>query len=418
MEMPATTQVAPRTWKFAFRTLSIQNFRIFFIGQAISLLGTWSQMIALSWLVWRLTESAWWLGAVGFATQVPILFLGLIGGFVADRYSRLPLLLLTQFLCMLQAIVLSILVFLGMVEVWHIMVLSLTLGVIYAFEFPLRQAFIMDMVGRNDLLNAIALNATMIHSTRIIGPVIAGVIIGWWGEATCFGVNAVSFLFLIFALIIIDRTKLIEQEKNSEGIKKAITEGLKYIWHRPNVKAVLILITFISGFGMIYVALMPLFVGKIYGKSALELGWLMGASGVGALMGALYLARRTNAHGLFSIIIRYAIGYSLLVLIFAFVRNQYSAMFVLLLAGFCLAIILSSANTFLQYEVPNRLRGRMMSLFVITFFGLSPLGYIMGGAIAEKIGAPITVGTSGFICLIISLIVLLVFRKEVGRKAA
>lgn len=375
-------------------------------------------MIALSWLVWRITGSAWWLGVVGFATQVPILLLGLIGGYVADRYSRLPLLLLSQILCMSQAIILSILVFMGAIEIWHILLLSLMLGLIYAFEFPLRQTFIMDMVGRENLLNAVALNATMMHSTRIIGPVMAGFIISFWGEGTCFGINAVSFLFLIAALIIIDKSKLIDQEKNSEKMGTAITQGLKYIWQHPNMKGVLFLITIISGFGMIYIALMPLFVGKIYGKTAMELGWLMGATGVGALLGALYLARRQHAHGLFGVIIRYAIIYSLLVIIFAFIKNQYQAMFVLLLVGFSLATILSSANTFLQYEVPNRLRGRMMSLFVITFFGLSPLGYIIGGAVAENIGAPLTVGASGFICLLISLILLLVFRKDIRRSPA
>jgi MFS family permease len=405
MEMPSTPAVPPRTWRYAFRTLGIKNVRLFFIGQSLSLLGTWSQGIALAWLVWRLTNSAWWLGFIGFATQIPVLFLGLIGGFVADRYPRLPLLICSQILLMVQAIILSILAYLGIVELWHIIALSLMLGVVYAFEFPLRQAFIMDMVGRENLINAVALNSAMIHSTRIIGPVIAGFIIGYWGEASCFAVNAASFICLIVALFIIDRALLIKQDKNGATIREAIAEGLHYIWSRPVMRAALIEVMLISGIGMIYVSLMPLFVGKIYGRTAVQLGWLMGSSGAGALAGALYLARRHGPHGLFELIIRCSIAFSALVFFFAWLQNVYLALIILSAMSFFLTILFSSANTFLQHEVPNQLRGRMMSIFTVTFFGLSPIGSIIGGAVAEVIGAPITVAASGIICLLISVTV-------------
>ena len=411
--MPSTPAVPPRTWRYAFRTLGVKNFRLFFIGQSLSLLGTWSQGIALSWLVWRLTESAWWLGFIGFATQIPVLFLGLVGGFIADRYPRLPLLICSQILLMVQAIILSILAYLGLVELWYIIALSLMLGVVYAFEFPLRQAFVMDMVGRENLINAVALNSAMIHSTRIIGPVIAGFIIGYWSEASCFAVNALSFIFLIVALFIIDRAQLIKQEQNGATIRDSIAEGLRYIWARPVVRAALIEVTLISGIGMVYVSLMPLFVGKIYGGTAMELGWLMGASGIGALAGALYLARRHGAGGLFRLIINCSIVFSALIFIFSWLTSVYLAIPIISMMSFFLTILFSSASTFLQHEVPNQLRGRMMSIFTVTFFGLSPIGSIVGGAIAEVIGAPLTVAASGLICLFISVVLLL---RSKGRE--
>lgn len=410
--MPAVPTEVPYTWRYAFRTLSVKNFRLFFIGQALSLLGTWSQAIALSWLVWSVTHSAWWLGFVGFATQIPVLFLGLVGGFVADRYPRLPLLIFAQTLCMLQAIILSVLAYFGMVELWHIIALSLMLGVVYAFEFPLRQAFVMDMVGREHLLNAVALNSAIIHSTRIVGPMIAGFVIGIWGESACFAVNAVSFIFLIIALFIIDRARLIKQDKNGQSLTQAIKEGLSYVRVRPKVRAALLTVTIISGIGMIYISLLPLFVGKIYGGTALSLGWLMSASGVGAMMGALYLARRRGPEGLYELINRSAIAFSVFIIIFAWLKSIYVAIAILGCAGFFLTILFSSANTFLQHEVPNQLRGRMMSMFTVTFFGLAPVGSIVGGAVAEAIGAPITVAASGAVCLITSLILLVRIKKQ------
>jgi MFS family permease len=277
------------------------------------------------------------------------------------------------------------------------------LGVVYAFEFPLRQAFVMDMVGREHLINAVALNSAMIHSTRIIGPVIAGFVIGIWGESTCFAVNAVSFIFLIVALVIIDRAKLIKQDQNGASIISSIKEGLSYVWSRPKMRDVLITVTITSGIGMIYISLLPLFVGKIYGGTALSLGWLMSASGLGALMGALYLARRIGTEGLFDLISMAGIVFAALIISFAWVTNIYAAVGVLAVASFFLTTLFSSAATFLQHEVPNHLRGRMMSMFTVTFFGLSPIGSIVGGAVAEAFGAPITVSASGVICLFTGL---------------
>jgi MFS family permease len=416
MEMPSAQVVAPKTWRYAFRTLSVRNFRLFFIGQSLSLLGTWSQAIALSWLVWRLTESAWWLGFVGFATQIPVLFFGLVGGFVADRYSRLPLLIMAQILCMLQAIVLSVLAYMDIVELWHIIALSLLLGLIYAFEFPIRQTFVMDMVGKENLLNAVALNSAMIHSTRIIGPTIAGFIIGIWNEAACFAVNAFSFLFLIIALLIIHRPSLVKQEANSAGMGASIREGLRYVRMRPVVRGVLIIVMIISGIGMMYVSLLPLFVGKIYGRTAMSLGWLLGASGLGAMTGALILARRTVADGLPNLIVRSAVVFSVFIMVFAWIKNVYWAVAAMAAAAFFLTIVFSSANTFLQHEVPNYMRGRMMSMFTVTFFGLSPIGAIVSGAVAEAAGAPLTIFVSGLICLLVGLSFMIVFKKYFKRE--
>lgn len=403
MEIPESS-ITPNNWRFAFRTLKIRNFRLFFIGQVISLTGTWSQVIALSWLVWRLTNSTWWLGVVTFSSQIPTFLLGLIGGYTADRYPRLPSLILLQFLALLQALILFILVYIDVVNLSHIIILSLALGVMNAFNFPLRQAFVMDMVGKKNLLNAVALNSAVFHSTRIIGPMLAGFIIGSLGEAPCFAINAVSFLFLIVTLMLINKNEIVPQERDNTKFIKAIINGLKYSWGKPVIRITLLLVSVASGIGFIYIPLLPVFADKIYGGGAEELGWLMASTGMGAFIGSLILAKRENPAGLLKLAINSFLVLSLSLIIFSRLSNKYMGMSALVFVGLFLTMVMASSSTFLQQQVPNQLRGKTMSLFVITFFGLLPIFSIIAGAVAEKIGAENTITIGGAISLAAGII--------------
>lgn len=387
-----------------FRAFRHRNYLLFFTGQGISMVGTWSQILTISWLVWKLTGSAFWLGMANFANQLPMLLLGLIGGVVADRFDRLRTLTLMQILCMLQAIVLGILAYKGVVELWHILLLSALLGIVYSFEFPIRLTFVADMVGKEDLLNAVSLNAAMFHSARILGPVAAGMIVAWKGESTCFIFNAATFLFLITALFFIKRSALEIQGSNNKGTKviPAIIEGLRHMWGNRESRLALILVAFISGVGMQFTTLMPIFADQVYKGSSIHLGWIMGIGGIGSLSGALWLARRKSHDNLLNIGIIASIVFSIAISIFSLIDNFYLALPAITIAGFFLTIFFSSINTLLQRVTPDNLRGRIMSLFTIMFVGLMPFGSLLAGIMANEVGAQFTLFACGVICLLVS----------------
>lgn len=388
-----------------FRAFRHRNFLLFFTGQSISMVGTWSQILAISWLVWGLTGSAFWLGMANFANQLPMLLFGLIGGVAADRFDRLKALNLMQILCMLQAIVLGIITYKGVVELWHIILLSTLLGVVYAFEFPIRLTFVADMVGKEDLLNAVSLNAAMFHSARILGPVAAGMIVTWKGESTCFMFNAATFLFLITALFFIKRSTLEIQSSSNKDTKliPAIMEGLRHMWGNRESRLALILVAFISGIGMQFTTLMPIFADQVYKGSAIHLGGIMGIGGIGSLSGALWLARRKSHNNLLNIGLVASIVFSIAISIFSLIDNFYFAMPAITIAGFFLTIFFSSINTLLQRATPDNLRGRIMSLFTITFVGFMPFGSLFAGIMASEIGAQLTLFACGVICLLVGV---------------
>lgn len=383
-----------------FSALRHRNFRIFFTGQSISLIGTWSQGLALSWLVWRLTHSAAWLGIIGFTVQIPMLFFGLPGGWAADRFDRRRSLLLMQTLCMLQAILLAGLTLWGTITLWQVFALSMMLGTVYAFEFPLRQSFVMDMVGKRDLLNAVSLHAAMLHATRALGPMAAGAIVAWQGEGICFLFNAATFLALIAALLMIDRKALIPTRADPAAMGHSIREGLRFMRRQPHERLGLTLTAVVSVVGMSYIPLMPIYADRVYSGGSVELGWMMGASGVGALLGALWLAGRRSGERLLTLSAGAAVLFSVAIVVFSQMPRIWLAMPLLAAMGFFATVHFSSLNTLIQQKVPDHLRGRAMSIFTMFAMGFAPFGILAAGFLAKLLGAQITTLILGLGCLV------------------
>src|SRR5689334_20598361 len=292
----AETPQASRV-RTTLRALRHRNFRLFFAGQLISLIGTWMQNVAQSWLVYRLTGSSALLGAVGFAGQIPVFLVSPLGGLIADRYSRHRIVVATQTAAMILASILAALTLTGRVQVWHIFVLSALLGVVNAFDIPARQAFLFEMVGREDLINAIALNSSMFNGARIIGPAVAGILVAAIGEGWCFFANAVSYIAVIIGLLLMTVTPPARAIRKGSAARH-IAEGFRFAAHTGPIRALLLLLGLVSVTGMPYAVLMPIFADHIFHSGARGLGILMGFSGIGALLGALTLAARQGVHGL------------------------------------------------------------------------------------------------------------------------
>jgi MFS family permease len=404
MEIEESMEISDISKPGMFRAFRHRNFTLYFFGQTTSLIGTWSQTVAISWLVWKLTGDSFWLGFVSFAIQIPMLIFGLMGGAMADRMDRLNTLKVTQVLCMFQAAAMAALTLTGVIELWHIIALAFFLGTVYSLEFPMRQAFVMDMVGKRDLLNAVSLSTAMFHSTRIIGPVVAGFVVGLAGEGTCFALNTATFLALIIALFTINRDGLITQHAKKEPFWESIRVGLRYMVKESEVKLALSIAMIVSIAGFPYVALMPIFADKVYGGGALQLGWLMGASAIGAFVGALLLARLRTTDGLLLLCTKGLCLFGVALLIFSRLQNIWSAMAALVVVGFSLTLVFSSINTLLQHTAPDHLRGRMMSMFTIAFLGMAPFGSLFGGISAKWIGAQNTIAVGAIVCCIYGII--------------
>lgn len=382
------------------RALHHRNFRLFFVGQTISLVGTWMQRIAVGWLVYRLTDSAFLLGVVGFAGQIPVFVLAPLAGVLADRWDRHRLLILTQVLAMLQAFVLSFLVLTGTVMIWHIIVLSLVLGVVSAFDIPVRQAFMIEMIeDKSDLGNAIALNSSMVNAARLLGPSAAGLLIATLGEGMCFLVNGLSYVAVIASLLMMTVS---HETVWDQGLKAwhDLREGLAYVYGFEPIRAIILLLALASLMGMPYVALMPIFAKDVLHGGPSALGFLMGASGVGALGGALYLAARRSALGLGLLIPLAAATFGIALIGFAFSRNFLLSLLLMSAVGFGQMVQLAGSNTLLQTMVDDRQRGRVMGFFTLAFVGMAPVGTLLAGALASVIGAPWTLFIGGIACLV------------------
>lgn len=379
------------------RALKHRNFQLFFSGQLISLIGTWMQSIAQSWLVYRLTGSSLLLGTVGFASQFPVFIMAPFGGHIADRHNRHRVVIATQAASMVLAFVLAVLTLTGTVRVWHIFVLAALLGIVNAFDIPARQAFIVDMVGREDLMNAIALNSSMFNGARIVGPAVAGVVVARIGEGWCFFANAVSYIAVIIGLLMMKVS--CRPRVEVESPLQNILEGFRFVATTVPVRALLLLLGLVSLVGMPYAVLMPIFAKEILHGGARELGILMGATGVGALGGALTLATRTGLKGLGRWINLASLGFGVSLILFSLSRNLMLSTAFLLPVGFCMMLQMAASNTLLQAMVPDRLRGRVMSVYSMMFMGMAPFGALFAGAFAQRLGAPLTViiGAAGCI---------------------
>ena len=381
------------------RALRHRNYQFFFGGQFISLSGTWMQMVAQSWLVYRLTDSAVLLGFVAFSGQMPVFLFATIGGAVADRHNRHRILVVTQTVSMLLAFVLAFLTLTDRVQVWHIFVLAAMLGLVNAFDIPARQAFVVDMVGRTDLINAIALNSSMINGARIIGPAVAGVLVDTLGEGWCFFINALSYIAVIAGLLLM-KIKAQARVPLPGSALASIVEGFSYVWHTGPVRALLLLLGLVSLLGMPYIVLMPIFADQILHGGAQGLGLLMGASGIGALIGALSLAARRGARGLSRIVAFSAAGFGASLIFFSLSRSLWLSVGLLLPVGFCMMVEMAASNTLIQTLVADKLRGRVMAVYSMMFMGMAPFGALLAGALAHRLGAPTTVAIGGAICML------------------
>ncbi len=385
--------------RVTFRALSHRNYRLFFGGQGISLIGTWMQQIAMNWLIYRLTDSAFLLGVVGFTSRLPTFLFASLAGVMADRWNRHRLLVLTQALSMLQAMILAILVLTGSVAVWHVVLLSLFLGLINALDVPTRQSFVVDMIERKeDLGNAIALNSSIVNGARLIGPSIAGLLIATLGEGICFLLNGISFIAVLCALLAM-RIRPQKREVRTRNVLKGLKEGFSYAFGFGPIRAVLLLLALVSMMGMPYSVLMPVFAEKILKGGPETFGFLLAATGVGAVTGSLYLASRRTVLGLGRVIVISASLFGVALIGFSLSRMFWLSMLTLLVAGFGMMVQMASSNTILQTIVEEDKRGRVMSFYTMAFMGMVPFGSLLSGGLAERIGAPFTVLLGGVACI-------------------
>jgi MFS family permease len=382
-----------------FRALRHRNFQLFFVGQLISLIGTWMQSVAQSWLVYRMTGSAALLGFVGFASQIPVFLFAPIGGSMADKHNRRTILLITQTAAMLLAFLLAILTLSGIVKIWEIFIIAALLGVVNGFDIPARQVFVVDMVGKTDLINAIALNSSMFNGARIIGPAIAGVLVATIGEGWCFFANGASYIAVIIGLLMIKVAPPAQVPTEGSAIDR-IVEGFRFVWHTGPVRALLVLLGLVSLMGMPYAVLMPIFADQILHGGPRGLGLLMGASGVGALAGALSLAMRNGLQGLGRWVAISTAGFGLSLILFSASSSFWLSAALLIPAGFSMMVQMASSNTLIQAMVPDQLRGRVMAVYSMMFMGMAPLGSLFAGTLAQRIGAPATVAAGGLACII------------------
>ncbi|MFA4947978.1 MAG: MFS transporter [Candidatus Krumholzibacteriia bacterium] len=384
---------------FAFRALGSRNYRLFFAGQGISLIGTWMQQIAMIWLVYRLTHSAFLLGVVGFAGQIPTFLFAPFTGVLADRWNRHRTIVVTQTLALLQAATLAILVLTGTAQVWHLVALAVILGTINALDMPVRQSFIVQMIERKeDLGNAIALNSTMVTATRLLGPSIAGILIGAFGEGICFLVNAISYVAVIAALLAMRVAPPPARPANGRMID-GLKAGFAYVAGFAPVRDILLLLAFISLMGMPYYILMPVFAKDVLGGGAHTLGFLMGASGLGALVGTIYLATRKSIRGFGRIISAAATVFGVGLIAFSLSHVVWLSMILVFVAGLGMMAQMACSNTIIQTIVDDDKRGRVMSLFTMAFIGMAPFGSLFAGALASRIGAPNTLAIGGGFCV-------------------
>jgi MFS family permease len=401
-----TGQNAERTsrgLKFVLRALTYKNYRLYFGGQGISLIGTWMQTVAMSWLVYRMTNSALLLGVVGFISQIPHLFIAPFAGVLVDRWNRHRILIITQILSTLQAAILAVLVLTHKIAIWHIFSLGLFLGIVNAVDAPTRQSFVVHMVDKKDLGNAIALNSAMFNGARLIGPTLAGIMIAAVGEGVCFLLNAISFLAVIWALLLMDMPPF-RPGKYTTHVFQDLKEGFNYAFGSLTIRAILIQVSFISLIGMSYVVLMPIFAQDILRGGPQALGVLMAGVGIGALFGALFLASRKGTGGLLKMIAIAGVIFGGSLIVFSFSRFLPFSLVIMIFSGFGMMAQMISCNTLIQTIVDDDKRGRVMSFYTMSFMGTSPFGTLLMGGMATWLGAPRSLFIGGLGCMLVAML--------------
>lgn len=391
--------------KSIFRSLRYRNYRLFFSGQSLSLIGTWVQRIAIPWLVYRLTDSAFLLGFVGFAGQIPTFILAPFAGVLTDRLNRYHIMIVSQILSMIQALTLALLYFTNTIEVWNVLLLSVIQGCINAFDTPARQSFVIEMVeDKNDIGNAVALNSSMFNGARLVGPSIAGVLIASLGEGACFLINGISYIFVVISLLLMKVKPQEKKKVKDTNIIKEFKEGFTYTFGFPPIRSIIILLTLISLMGMPFSVLMPIFAKDIFHGGSHIFGFLMGASGVGALIGAAYLASRKSVVGLEKIIPLAAVVFGLGLVSFSLSSSFPLSIILMIITGVGMMMQTACSNTILQTISDNDKRGRVMSFYTMAFMGTAPIGSFLAGSMASMIGAPATLLIGGIACVIGALV--------------
>jgi MFS family permease len=386
------------------RALESRNYRLFFAGQAISLVGTWMTQIATIWLVYKLTNSALLLGLVGFSSQIPSFVLSPFGGILVDRWNRHQILIATQCLSMIQSLALAALALTGIINIWHIILLSLFQGFITAIDSPARQAFVIEIIDKKENLgNAIALNSSVFNGARLVGPAIAGLLIASVGESVCFLIDGFSYIAVIAGLLAMNLQPR-EIASPTTNVWQRLKEGFNYAFGFPPIRAILLLLALLSFMGMPYTILIPIFATEILHGGAEMLGFLMAAVGVGSLIGGIYLSSRQNIVGLGKIVVYSPAAIGTGLIIFSFSRVLWISLVMMLVVGLGGILQIASSNTILQTIVDDDKRGRVMSLYTMAFLGTLPFGNLVAGSLASKIGAPATLMLGGLCCTLGSFV--------------
>jgi MFS family permease len=401
-----------------FRALKHRNFQLFITGQMISLIGTWMQTTAQQWLVYKLTGSAVLLGVFGFANQVPMFFLAWMGGYVGDRYNRHRGVIITQTFSMILAFVLAALTLAHEINKWQLIFIAFLVGIVNAFDVPIRQSFFVNMVGKEDLPNAIALNSSIFNGARVVGPAIAGFAIVLVGEGWCFFLNGISFFAVIIALLMM-RIERNETKKAGESPVRSFVEGFRFAMNDVPIRSALLLLCVLSMFGLQYSVFLPIYASDILHGGAKTLGLLMSAAGVGAVLGALQFAARTQYKGLARWIGATCTACALGLMVFSFAASFWLCAFVLFVVGFAATSLMAATNTIIQQRVPDEMRSRLMAVYATMFMGVQPIGALLAGVVAKHIGAPHTLLIFGSMVLAGCLVFLsrVVMRVKPGKPA-
>jgi MFS family permease len=385
--------------RHAWRALRHRNFQLFFVGQGISVIGTWMTRVATSWLVYRLTHSALLLGVVSFAGQIMSFALGPVAGVWVERLDRRKLLVWTQAAAAIQSVALAALTLSGNITLGEIIALTALQGVINAFDMPGRQSFLVQMVeDRNDLSNAIAINSSMANGARLVGPALAGLVIGGYGEGWCFLIDGVSYIAVIASLLLM-RVNRVDIHRVSGNMLAQMREGWDYVSTFRPIRTILLLFALLSLMGYSYSVLLPVFAGQVLHGDARTLGWLTGASGVGALISALSLTVRKSVLGLTRMLQIASATLGAALIMFGLSRTLWLSLAFMVLVGFGMMQAAAVSNTVIQSLVPEDKRARVMSYYTMAFFGASPFGSLFAGALAHRIGAPVTVMLTGACCI-------------------
>lgn len=399
-----------------FRAFQSRNYRLYFAGQSVSLIGTWMQRTAVYWVIFSQTHSTFMLGLTAFAAQFPSFALSLWGGVISDRYNRYKVLLATQIASLIQAVILTVLITVNPSAVWAILLISVVLGVINAFDVPARQSLVYEMIEKKkDLPNALALNSSMVNLARLLGPALAGIVLEKFGESFCFGLNAFSFVAVITSLLMMKLPSYVPNE-NKKKISKDLKEGFAYLKHTPSIATLIIMLACMSFLVLPFTTLLPVYAKVIFAGNASTFGFLNSSIGLGAILGGVYLASQKSGSDLRKILIVNTVIFGIGLIIFSHMTNLPLALIFAAVAGFGMMSQTTISNTLIQTNVIPEMRGRVLSYFVMAFFGMQPLGALLIGGVSQYIGTSNTILAEGIASLIILLIFIPHLRKNLRKK--